>query len=356
MRFVRLVPALAVYAGLWFSCWQTPAQQVTVSTPYHTLNDSFFERIGVDFDFNLGGRGTTPFMLFGRPYGDPSAGTPMMRNMLDTDGGRSTVVGMLAPGVFSPDLGIPFNQNSYGLGVPQFGGYDPSAGLTSGFHLRHGNFNGSLNWTASQGYRQTFTSQTPSVTLTNGVPGSISDTSQSPFVIGFIPIVGGFPTVPTPFASMPNPVPEGNHRVQAFRRQMAEKMQAAVEDVALRRAAQVAAEDAAAEDVAAEDLARPVAPPVVRPVAAAQKLAAARSSSAGRAVPSVAEARRLRKLEQAAQDNEAMVLFERGRTAEEGGKGKVAKVYYKMAAGRASGELRQQIQARLDALSTAGTP
>ena len=346
MRFARLVPALAVYAAFLLAAPQTPAQQVTVSTPYHTLNDSFFERIGADFDFNIGG-GSAPFMLFGRPMpnglGDPAAGTAMMRNTLDVDGGRSAVVGMLAPGVFSPDLSIPFSQNNYGLAVPQFGGFDPSAGLTSGFHVRHRGFNASLNWMAAQGYRQTFTSQTPSVTLTNGVPGYISDTSQSPFVIGMIPVVGGFPTVAYPFVPMTypgytmgpmvQPVAAGNHRVQAMRRQMAEAPKRAARD----------------------DVNPAAAPAPARSNRPAQKLAAAQSSSAGRAVPSVAEARRLRKLEQAGQDNEAMVLFERGRTAEEGGKANVAKVYYKMAAGRASGKLRQQIQARLDALGAPST-
>ena len=96
--------------------------------------------------------------------------------------------------------------------------------------------------------------------------------------------------------------------------------------------------------------------PVSRPSGPAEKLNAAQSSSAGRAVPSVAEARRLRELEQASQGNEARVLYERGRTAEEGGKPHVAKIYYQMAAKQATGELRALIQARLDALSSSGTP
>ena len=59
--------------------------------------------------------------------------------------------------------------------------------------------------------------------------------------------------------------------------------------------------------------------------------------------------------EQGSGNDEATVLLERGRTAEEAGKPAVAKIYYKMALGRADGELRDQIQVRLDAVSSAGT-
>ena len=69
----------------------------------------------------------------------------------------------------------------------------------------------------------------------------------------------------------------------------------------------------------------------------------------------MAEARRLHEMEQGTQNNEAMVYFERGRTAEEGGKAKVAKIYYEMALKRARGELREQIEARLQAVSSAAS-
>ena len=89
---------------------------------------------------------------------------------------------------------------------------------------------------------------------------------------------------------------------------------------------------------------------------AAQKVAAAQSSSAGRAVPSVAEARRMHQLEQAARNDEALVQFERGLAAEESGKPGVAKIYYNMALKRADGELRNRILARLEAVSSPGSP
>ena len=94
----------------------------------------------------------------------------------------------------------------------------------------------------------------------------------------------------------------------------------------------------------------PAAAPAVQVDPSAQKLAAAQSSSAGRAVPSVAEARRQYAAEQAKQHGEALAYLERARNAEATGKPNVAKVYYQMAARRASGKLREQITARLEAL------
>jgi hypothetical protein len=96
----------------------------------------------------------------------------------------------------------------------------------------------------------------------------------------------------------------------------------------------------------------PEQPPDAAADEAARKLAAARASSAGRAVPSVAEARRLHAAEQAGQEGEALAYLERGRNAEALGKPNVAKVYYQMAARRASGKLQEQILARLNALET----
>ena len=92
------------------------------------------------------------------------------------------------------------------MAVPPFGGFGPSAGLRSGFAVRRPGFNGFMNFAAGQGYRQSFVTQAPSVTLFNGWPGFVSDTSLSPFVIGQIPVVGGFPIVPYGGAMMPQPI------------------------------------------------------------------------------------------------------------------------------------------------------
>jgi len=63
---------------------------------------------------------------------------------------------------------------------------------------------------------------------------------------------------------------------------------------------------------------------------------------------SVAQSRAQRAAEQATRQDEALNYFQRGRKAEAEGKSGVAKIYYQMAARRATGELKNQVLARLE--------
>jgi hypothetical protein len=83
---------------------------------------------------------------------------------------------------------------------------------------------------------------------------------------------------------------------------------------------------------------------------ARKRLAEAQASSAGRAAPGVADARRLHDAEQAQRNEEARGWFEQGLKAESSDKVGLARVYYRMAARQASGPLRQQIAERLERL------
>lgn len=74
-------------------------------------------------------------------------------------------------------------------------------------------------------------------------------------------------------------------------------------------------------------------------------------SSAARPAGSVAEARAQLQAEQAATAEEARRLFQRALTAESQGNIRAAKVYYQMAARRASGTLGEEISHRLAALA-----
>src|SRR5262249_12012024 len=51
--------------------------------------------------------------------------------------------------------------------------------------------NGFAGLSASQGSTRTFSSGAASLTMMDGVPGSIAAVTQVPFVIGFTPVVGG---------------------------------------------------------------------------------------------------------------------------------------------------------------------
>ncbi len=174
--------------------------QVTIEVRFITVNDNFFERIGVDFDFDISsntpdfGAGTFGHMV---TPGDPAAGTPPLYDTVNPPPPGGANVGLQAPGVFSADLDIPFTQNSYGLAVPQFGGFDATAGAQLGFAILS-DIEAYFFINAAQGDRRTNVLQAPKVTLFNGQQAFVSDTSQSPFVISVIPVVGDFAAAQQP--------------------------------------------------------------------------------------------------------------------------------------------------------------
>ncbi len=315
----------SLYVGLplgALACWLflaagVPAQQVTVSTPYHAISEGFFENMGTSW--GLGGR-----------------------NWSFSFGGSPTQA------------------------APQFGGFDPNAGANFGFARRTGGINGWFNGNWSQGSRRSFVSQTPSITLTNGYPGYVADASLSPFVVSYVPVVGSYPRVgppgPVPPAMVPTPGASGVghdavlNALQSVRAGAAERermqnaSQAEAEAARMNRQAQPNVPGATVGSSNRALLGKPAVPLSDDPT---RKLAAARSSSAGRPAPSVAEARRLHAAEQAAKDQEALKYIELARNAEANGKPNVAKVYYQNAARGATGELREQIISRIQALNSA---
>jgi len=74
------------------------------------------------------------------------------------------------------------------------------------------------------------------------------------------------------------------------------------------------------------------------------------SASAETLSASVAEERRRRAQKELARASEANDYFQRGRQAEAAGKSGAARIFYQMAARRASGPLKEQLTAKLEAL------
>ena len=283
------------------------AQQATIGTPFHTLHDSFFENSGVSWSGNY--------------------------------------------------RGITFSYGGAALAVPPFGSPQSTAGLSTNFAIasKYGQVNFGFNF--GQGNVQSLTTQTPSVTIMNGQTGYVSDTSQTPFVIGTIPVVGAFPLSPQPLPPSSGIDPGAiDPRVQAM-------FQAHV-DAQAQAEAQAGAQAHAGGPV--PPLPQPPrpnnkAPQNMKPTnvpdanaaiadageAAEERLSAAQGSTAGRPALSVAEAKRMHQQEQAAANGEMAALMERARALEEDGKPNVAKIYYQRIAKRATGELQQQARARL---------
>jgi general secretion pathway protein D len=179
--------------------------QVTIEVRFITLSDSFFERIGVDFDFNIQSNvGNTQIAGFSAPITQNVGGTPVTAPVLATQSTGTNIVGLQGvgsnpaqSGIFTNSLDIPFQQGTYALAVPQFGGFDAAAGATVGFAVLS-DIEAFFFINAAQGDKRTNVLQAPKVTLFNGQQAFVSDTSQTPFVISVIPVVGDFAAAQQP--------------------------------------------------------------------------------------------------------------------------------------------------------------
>jgi general secretion pathway protein D len=157
--------------------------QVTIEVKFITLNDNFFERIGVDFDLRIDDN---------------------VRNLPLDDQGPSTTVGLNAnfdptSGVipFTADFDIGLTQESFTSAVPAFGGFDAASGASLGFAILS-DLEMFFFMNAAQGDQRTNVLQAPRVTMFDGQFASINDTIQRPFVTSLIPVVGDFAVAQQP--------------------------------------------------------------------------------------------------------------------------------------------------------------
>jgi hypothetical protein len=227
-----------------------------------------------------------------------------------------------------------FRQGGFASAIPPFGGYDPNGDATMGFALNNGPNSFFFNLAASQGSTRSMVSQTPVVVIPNGGTGTVSDTSTTPFVTGIIPVVGFMgdafvpPAVPSRFPT-PTVLQEKLQRYHEEQQRGNAKQRAAAAAIAM-----------GSESLSREDK-------------LSLKLGASRGSSAGHGDLSVAEIKSQQaaeEAEEAARQQEVHALIERAKGAEDAGKANVAKIYYRQALSRASGELRDELQARLSGL------
>jgi general secretion pathway protein D len=149
--------------------------QVTIEVRFITLSDNFFERIGVDFDFDI----------------DDNTGLSAVQVQALDDEGPSITVGLDPNGNFTTDLDLQFTQNSLGSAAPVFGGFDPGSAANFGFAILS-DIEAFFVIQAAQGDSRTNVLQAPKVTLFNGQSAFVSDSSQRPFVTSVIPVVGDF--------------------------------------------------------------------------------------------------------------------------------------------------------------------
>ncbi len=181
--------------------------QVTIEVRFITLSDTFFERIGVDFDFNIAknisnpqASGFTAPLVQASGLISPNYSAAGSQNGVSIAGITSAPSSQNPPttsGLFTTDLSIPVTQGSYALAVPQFGGFDATAGASVGFAILS-DIEAYFFINAAQGDVRSNVLQAPKVTLFNGQQAFVSDTSQTPFVISVIPVVGDFAAAQQP--------------------------------------------------------------------------------------------------------------------------------------------------------------
>ena len=164
--------------------------QVTIEVRFITLSDRFFERIGVDFDFNIE---DGPSELNPRPA---AGGATEGRH-------RGSTVGLSIPvdptnpfPNFTADLDIPFRNDSFSLAVsPAFS--SPVDVASFGFAILS-DIEAYFIIQAAQGDARSNILQAPKVTLFNGQLATVTDTTQRPFVVSVVPVVGDFAAAQQP--------------------------------------------------------------------------------------------------------------------------------------------------------------
>ncbi|MEI7781346.1 MAG: hypothetical protein WCJ18_05405, partial [Planctomycetota bacterium] len=199
---------------------------VTIEVRFISLNDTFFERIGVDFDFNIQSNVHDPLNMTAVPTQSNGSTYPASLGITAAPGGRSQTIGLDNsgnPGVaLSPfanplataqttgqpntqayqrnNYSIPFRQNSFGSAtVPSLPGLpDPATSAANfGFAILS-DIEAYFLIQAAQGNTRSNVMQAPKVTLFNGQNAFVSDTRQRPFVTSVVPVVGDFAAAQQP--------------------------------------------------------------------------------------------------------------------------------------------------------------
>jgi hypothetical protein len=172
------------------------------------------------------------------------------------------------------------------------------------------------------------TMDAPMITMFNGVPGSIRDTTIRPFVIGLVPVVGAYPVYPVMPHFEPAPPP-------VLISPLSQKME--------RLQYEAARPDAAPRGAAA-------GPGGAVKADAASAVIVARESSAARGDVSLAEIRGHQAAADAAAEREIEQLIAAAQQAELGGLKGLARVRYQQAAAKVTGERRRQLLAEVERL------
>lgn len=168
--------------------------EVAVEIRFITLDEGFFERIGVDFNMNIK-TNTTRFQP------QITSGNFAPNGFINSPNFNNFVAGLQPGGVFTSDLDIPIRTGSFGLGAPPtFGGFNgafPSGGLDVGLAFLS-DIQVFLFLEAVQGDTRTNIMQAPKLMMFNGQSATLTVTDTQLFVTGvtITPVNGQVVSVP----------------------------------------------------------------------------------------------------------------------------------------------------------------
>ncbi len=169
--------------------------QVTIEVRFITLDDDYFEKIGVDFNFNIpthSNVGNLAFGTSGGPAAPPSQVVGLSPSSSASAGFNST-----------SDGSVQFRQNgAASAAIPAFTGLTVDTTPASfGFAILS-DIQAFFLVQALLGDDRSNVLQAPKVTLFNGQQAFVSDTSQEPFVTSVIPVVGDFAAAQEPIITV----------------------------------------------------------------------------------------------------------------------------------------------------------
>jgi general secretion pathway protein D len=172
--------------------------QVTIEVRFIRLNDTFFERIGVDFQANIKDHGVDPTNVANNPFQPFVGGTLSNTVGLTPTSSKAFFGSTTAFPSFTSDLDVPFRQGSFDAAVPPpFAAFDPGSAANFGFAILS-DIEAFFLIQAAQGDSRSNVLNAPKITLFNGQQAFVADATSRPFVVGVIPVVGEFASAQQP--------------------------------------------------------------------------------------------------------------------------------------------------------------
>jgi type II secretory pathway component GspD/PulD (secretin) len=177
-------------------------QEVAVEMRFITISESFFERIGLNFNINIRNNQTKyePQLVSQqfKPFGFINHFTP-----------SNFISGLTPAGTFTQDLNIPIPNNSFNMAIPPFGQYPNIPGNNGGLSMGLAflsDIEVYLFMEAAQGDSRTNVMEAPKLTMFNGQFATITIADLQFFVTSVtVAQVGG----QVVFVPQNNPIPTG---------------------------------------------------------------------------------------------------------------------------------------------------